>query len=171
LVNSGIRHHACFTSCALQRTLGLPANVRVLIINADDFGMYPSVNTAVVQSIWKPLAPLEKVPSLLDGSGHLFTPAPRRNCLPRGVLGEVELELRSQIETVLATGLTPTHLDWHALADGGRDDIFDLGLAGWKVRRTDLEFLTSAEARDAVRREGIVIIDYGAIRHAWSHRR
>jgi hypothetical protein len=30
---------------------------------------------------------------------------------------------------VLATGLTPTHLDWHALADGGREDIFDLGLA------------------------------------------
>ena len=25
--------------------------------------------------------------------------------------------------------MTPTHLDWHALADGGRDDIFLLGLA------------------------------------------
>ena len=26
-------------------------------------------------------------------------------------------------------GLTPTHLDWHCLADGGRDDIFDLTVA------------------------------------------
>jgi chitin disaccharide deacetylase len=41
---------------------------------------------------------------------------------------------------------------------------------GWRVRRTDLDFLTSPEARDAVRREGIVIIDYGPIRHAWSRR-
>ena len=144
-------------------------------------------------------------------------------------------------DDVLATGLTPTHLDWHALADGGRDDIFDLSLAlaeeyqlaarvwldrgrrardlpvvdhdfldsfaldvyekaernrrllhnlppglsewavhpglgdvmsrkiddGWKVRRTDLAFLISSEAQEAVRREGIVIIDYGRIRGVW----
>jgi chitin disaccharide deacetylase len=30
---------------------------------------------------------------------------------------------------VVDAGLTPTHLDWHCLADGGRDDIFDLTLA------------------------------------------
>jgi chitin disaccharide deacetylase len=271
--------------------LGYPADARLLIINADDFGMYPSVNSAVLQSIengiasscslmppcpgarqalqllqerrhirfgihltlvcdfsadhWKPLAPFEMVPSLLDGKGHLFTP--NTKSLAQARLDEVELELRSQIETVLASGLTPTHLDWHALADGGREDIFHLGLAlaeeyrvaarvwldrgrrlarqqglpvvdhdfldsfsldietkasrylqllrdlptglsewavhpglgnaasreiddGWRVRRTDLDFLTSPEARDAVRREGIVIIDYGPIRHAWSRR-
>ncbi len=273
--------------------LGYPADARLLIINADDFGMYPSVNSAVVQSIengiasscslmppcpgarhalqllqerrhirfgihltlvcdfrtyqWKPLAPLETVPSLLDRNGHLFMPTAKAQLLAQARLTEVELELRSQIESVLATGLTPTHLDWHALADGGREDIFDLGLVlaeeyrlaarvwlergrrlarqqglpvvdhdfldsfsldietkasrylrllrdlpaglsewavhpglgdtpsrdideGWKVRRTDLDFLTSAEARDAVRQEGIVIIDYGAIRYAWSRR-
>jgi predicted glycoside hydrolase/deacetylase ChbG (UPF0249 family) len=273
--------------------LGYPADARLLIINADDFGMYPSVNSAVLLSIengiasscslmppcpgarqalqllqerrhirfgiqltlvcdlstdrWKPLAPFEMVPSLLDGNGHLFTPNTRAQLLARARLDEVELELRSQIETVLATGLTPTHLDWHALADGGREDIFDLGLAlaeeyqlaarvwldrgrrlarqqglpvvdhdfldsfsldietkasrylqllcdlptglsewavhpglddaasreiddGWRVRRTDLDFLTSPEAQDAVRREEIVIIDYGAIRHVWSRR-
>jgi predicted glycoside hydrolase/deacetylase ChbG (UPF0249 family) len=273
--------------------LGYPADARLLIINADDFGMYPSVNSAVVQSIengiasscslmppcpaagqalrllqerrhirfgihltlvcdfsadhWKPLAPSEMVPSLLDDNGRLFTPSTKAQLLAQARLDEVELELRLQIESVLATGLTPTHLDWHALADGGREDIFDLGLAlaeeyrlaarvwlergrrwarqqrlpvvdhdfldsfsldiktktsrylqllhdlppglsewavhpglgdvasrniddGWKVRRTDRDFLTSPEARDAVQREGIVIVDYGAIRHAWSHR-
>jgi predicted glycoside hydrolase/deacetylase ChbG (UPF0249 family) len=31
--------------------LGYSAAARVLIINADDFEMYPSVNNAVVQSI------------------------------------------------------------------------------------------------------------------------
>ena len=28
-----------------------------------------------------------------------------------------------------AAGLAPTHLDWHCLADGGRADILDLGVA------------------------------------------
>ena len=31
--------------------LGYSPDARVLIINADDFGMYPSVNNAVMQSI------------------------------------------------------------------------------------------------------------------------
>jgi chitin disaccharide deacetylase len=139
-------------------------------------------------------------------------------------------------------------VDWHALADGGREHIFDLGLAlaeeyglaarvwlergrriarqqslsavdhafldsfsldvetktsrylqllhdlpaelgewavhpglgdpasrkidnGWQIRYTDLEFLITAEAREAVRREGIIIVDYCAIKEAWSRRR
>jgi chitin disaccharide deacetylase len=273
--------------------LGYSAEARVLIINADDFGMYPSVNNAVVQSIesgiarscslmppcpgarqalellrdrphirfgihltlvcdfasnrWQPLAAAEKVGSLLDGDGRLFSNDAKGQLLAQAQLFEVELELRSQIETVLATGLTPTHLDWHSLADGGREDIFDLGLAlaeeyrlaarvwlepsrrtarqlglpvvdhdfvdsfsldvdtkarrylqllhelpaglsewavhpglgdvasrridkGWRVRHTDLEFLISPEARDAVRQERIMIIDYGTIKDAWLRR-
>jgi chitin disaccharide deacetylase len=39
---------------------------------------------------------------------------------------------------------------------------------GWKVRHSDLEFLISPDAEEAVRREGIMIIDYGAIRDVWS---
>jgi chitin disaccharide deacetylase len=39
---------------------------------------------------------------------------------------------------------------------------------GWRVRHSDLEFLISPEARDAVRQEGIVIIDYRAIKDTWS---
>jgi chitin disaccharide deacetylase len=271
--------------------LGYSPEARVLIINADDLGMYPSVNGAVLQSIengiasscslmppcpaarqalelleerpdipfgihltlicdfasyrWQPLAAAEKVPSLLDSDGRLFSIDAKGQLLAQAQLFEVELELRSQIEAVLDTGLIPTHLDWHGLADGGREDIFDLGLAlaeeyrlaarvwlepsrrtarqlglpvvdhdfldsfsldvetkasrylqllhelpaglsewavhpgpgdtasreidnGWRVRHTDLEFLISPEARDAVHREGIMIIDYRAIKDAWS---
>jgi predicted glycoside hydrolase/deacetylase ChbG (UPF0249 family) len=273
--------------------LGYPSDARVLIINADDFGMYPAVNSAVLKSIesgiasscsvmppcpgirralellqdrpyipfgvhltlvsdfatyrWDPVAPAEKVPSLLDGNGRFLPSTDQAQFLAQADLDEVELELRLQIEAVLSTGLTPTHLDWHSLADGGRDDIFDLGLTlaeeyrlaarvwlergrriarerglpvidhefldsfsldvetkasrclqllhelpsglsewavhpgladsasrkidhGWKVRSTDLEFLTSPEAREAVQREDIKIIDYSAIRDVWSRR-
>ena len=44
------------------------------------------------------------------------------------MLDEVEIEFRAQIATVLAAGLTPTHLDWHCLDAGGRPDIFGLTL-------------------------------------------
>jgi hypothetical protein len=39
---------------------------------------------------------------------------------------------------------------------------------GWQVHRTDLDFLISSEAREALHREGIVIIDYSRIRQFWS---
>jgi predicted glycoside hydrolase/deacetylase ChbG (UPF0249 family) len=80
---------------------------------------------------WGPLAAKEKVPSLLDDAGELFTPTPagRSWLLARARLDEVELEFRAQINAVAGVGLTPTHLDFHCLADGGRDDILDLTAA------------------------------------------
>jgi predicted glycoside hydrolase/deacetylase ChbG (UPF0249 family) len=270
--------------------LGLPRDARVLIINADDFGMYPAVNAAVIRSIeegiasscslmtpcpaaphamdllrqhpripfgihltlvcdipsiqWGPLAAREKVSSLLSETGELFTPAQLPGLLVQARLDEVELEFRAQVSAVADAGLTPTHLDWHCLADGGRDDIFDLtvalaseyGLAvrawleparrklrqrnlpavdhefldsfrldidgksgryakllhdlpaglsewavhpalgdkqsqmtdpGWRVRRTDYEFLTSPQASAILRNERIVVIDYRTIQRAW----
>lgn len=195
-----------------------------------------------------PLAAKEKVLSLLDETGELFTPTPAGRCalLARALVDEVEVEFRAQINAVADAGLTPTHLDFHCLADGGREDILELtvalagehGLAvrvwleparqrvrrrglpvtdndfldsfaldldgkaaryarllrelppglsewavhpalggeqsraidpaGWLVRRTDYEFLTSPKARELVQREGITVIDYRPIQHAWS---
>jgi predicted glycoside hydrolase/deacetylase ChbG (UPF0249 family) len=69
------------------------------------------------------------VSSLLDDKGEFFTPDQRSELLAQARLDEVELELSSQIGAVIDAGLTPTHLDWHCLADGGRDDILDLTVA------------------------------------------
>lgn len=273
--------------------LGFPPDARLLIVNCDDFGMHPEINTAVVESIeqgiasscslmtlcpsaqhamqllgrrpemafgihltlvcemprsrWAPITAREKVPSLLNEEGELFAPTPagRATLLGQARLDEVELEFRAQINAVTDRGLTPTHLDFHCLADGGHDDILDLtvglaaeyGLAvrvwlapgrrtarslsrpvidndfldsfsldiagkaaryeqllrdlpaglnewavhpglggqesqavddGWLVRRTDYEFLTSPQAREVLRQEGIVVIDYRAIQQVWS---
>lgn len=38
---------------------------------------------------------------------------------------------------------------------------------GWQVRRADFEFLVSTQAREAIRREGIILIGYGAIQRVW----
>jgi chitin disaccharide deacetylase len=38
---------------------------------------------------------------------------------------------------------------------------------GWRVRRTDCEFLISPEVGDLVQQEGIVVIDYKSVQQAW----
>lgn len=41
---------------------------------------------------------------------------------------------------------------------------------GWRVRRSDYEFLISPQAREVLRREGITVIGYGVVRRAWTAR-
>jgi hypothetical protein len=211
------------------------------------FGIHLTLFCDTAHHRWEPLTAKEKVPSLLNETGELFTPAQVPELLAQARLDEVELEFRAQVSTVVGAGLAPTHLDWHCLADGGRADILDLTLAlageyglavriwldpgrrklrrqgvpvvdhefldsfrldldgkparyaellrslpaglsewavhpglgneesqaidpGWRVRRTDYEFLTSPQARELLQQERIVVIDYRTIQQAWSHR-
>jgi predicted glycoside hydrolase/deacetylase ChbG (UPF0249 family) len=282
---------AAAPSARSTELLGWAPDARMLIVNADDFGMYHAINAAVIDSIengiasscslmvpcpwalhamhllrqrpqipfgihltlvcdtalyrWGPLMAKEKVPSLLDEMGALFTPGEAPQLLAQARLDETELEFRAQINAVVDAGLTPTHLDFHCLADGGRDDMLDLtvalaseyGLAvrvwldpgrqrlrqrglpvidqpfldsfslgidgksaqyaqllrdlpvglnewavhpglgnqesqaidpGWRVRRTDYEFLISPQARALLQQEGIIVIDYRPLQQVWS---
>ena len=93
------------------------------------FGLHLTLTRDVPQLGWAPLAPLVRVPSLVDGDGLLPTTAAAPALLARARIEEVELELRAQIDSVVETGLRPTHLDWHVLADGGRRDILELTIA------------------------------------------
>ncbi|TAM78587.1 MAG: ChbG/HpnK family deacetylase [Acidobacteria bacterium] len=64
----------------------------------------------------RPVSPASQVPSIVTSEGD-FCPGPgilARQILTRRVrLGEVETELRSQIDKVLSTGTRITHLDSH----------------------------------------------------------
>lgn len=160
-----------------NRLLGYPADARLLITNADDFGMCNAINEAIMRVLraglvrsttlmvpcpwalhamhfladhpeipfgvhltaisdpldyrWGPVSPKEKVPSLVDRAGYFYDFDGMPALLAQVKLNELELEFRAQIETVLAAGLTPTHLDWHSLRIGGRPDILEVmvGLA------------------------------------------
>lgn len=155
--------------------LGHPPEARLLLVNADDLGMYDEVNAAIMECVdagivrscslmppcpaaasamallrerpelpfgvhltlvcdttegrWGPLAPAEQVPSLLDACGELHPPHAVARLLARARIDDVEREFRAQITAVLDAGLAPTHLDWHCLADGGREDVFALTVA------------------------------------------
>lgn len=106
-----------------------------------------------------PVAPPAQVASLLDSDGQLFAAAARGQLLAQARLDEVERELRAQIRVVAAAGLTPTHLDWHCLADGGRLDITDLTIQlaqehGLAAR------VWLGPVRRAARRRGLPVVDH-----------
>jgi predicted glycoside hydrolase/deacetylase ChbG (UPF0249 family) len=160
-----------------NRLLGYPPDARLLIVNADDFGMCHAVNEAIAGTLkqgivrstslmvpcpwmlhatsfltdhpeipfgihltaisdsadnrWRPVTAREEAPSLLDNAGYFYDFEHMPEFLAQVRPDELEIEFGAQIEIVLAAGLHPTHLDWHSLRIGSRDDIFDVmfGLA------------------------------------------
>lgn len=176
--------------------LGYPDDARLLIINADDFGMCHAVNEAIFRTLtegvvsstslmapcpwaphalqllkersdipfavhltvicdfstyrWGPWTSKDLVPTLVDESGYFHSGQRIPEFLSQARLEEIEIEFGAQIEAVLSAHLKPTHLDWHCLADGGREDISDitLGLAreyGLALRIHGREFAAACQ--------------------------
>lgn len=277
-----------------NRLLGYPVDARLLIVNADDFGMCHSVNEAISRLLkdgivrsttlmvpcpwmlhamhfladnpempfgihltaisewpvyrWGPVTAREKVPSLVDAAGYFYNFQEMPEFLAQVKLDQLETEFRAQIKVVLSAGLQPTHLDWHCLRLGGRDDMFRLmlklardhglalrvvgrsqieelqsqgfptsdfdfldsygldpvnkaaryaellrelpaGLSEWavhpgldtaellaiepggaRIRQTDFDFLMSQRAKEIVREEGIILLDYRALQAVWKEK-
>jgi len=123
------------------------------------FGVHLTVICDAVHYRWGPLTCRDKAPSLLDETGYFYSLERIPALLARARLDELEVEFRAQINTVLAAGLTPTHLDWHCLHSGGRRDIFEmtLGLAqdyGLAVRVAERPLI------DTVQRHGLPTADH-----------
>ena len=75
-----------------------------------DFGLHLTLTSERVYYRWGPVAPTDKVASLVDPNGYFWHDwAPAARIEPK----EVELELRAQIERAFAMGIRPTHLDSH----------------------------------------------------------
>ncbi|ARF81213.1 polysaccharide deacetylase family protein [Kitasatospora aureofaciens] len=126
------------------------------------FGIHLTLVCETPHLRWGPLTALDRVASLLDPTGELYAPTPagRAALATRARLDHVEREFRAQIEAVTASGLSPTHLDFHCLADGGREDILDLALAlGAEYGLAVRVWLPPALAR--LRERGLPVVDHG----------
>ena len=188
--------------------LGYPPDARLLILNADDFGMYDEINDAVLATMsagvttstslmmpcpgaagaiailrnhpeidfgvhltvirdlpdyrYGPLAPVAAVPSLVDSAGDFFTTEQTADFLARARLDELAIEFRAQIEAALASGIRPSHLDWHCLHNGGRADIFDLSFA--LAREYGLALRVAGDPFAAtVRQRGLPVNDHNLL--------
>jgi predicted glycoside hydrolase/deacetylase ChbG (UPF0249 family) len=75
-----------------------------------DFGLHLTLTSERVYYRWGPVAPADKVPSLVDKNGYLQHDWEHNEPVNAK---EVEVELRAQIERALAMGVRPTHLDSH----------------------------------------------------------
>jgi len=85
-----------------------------------DFGLHLTLTSERMYYRWGPVAPRDKVASLVDENGyfwHDWTATTRIE--PK----EAELELRAQIERAYSMGIRPTHLDSHQyrLYDNGKE--------------------------------------------------
>jgi predicted glycoside hydrolase/deacetylase ChbG (UPF0249 family) len=91
-----------------------------------DFGLHLTLTSERVYYRWGPVAPADKVPSLVDENGYFHHDWEQNQHLnPK----DVEVELRAQIERALAMGVRPTHLDSHQyrLIMNGKE-LFDVML-------------------------------------------
>ncbi|MFI9362088.1 polysaccharide deacetylase family protein [Kitasatospora sp. NPDC053057] len=126
------------------------------------FGVHLTLVCEAPHLRWGPLTARDQVPSLLDPTGELYAPTPagRAALAARARLDHVEREFRAQVDAVAASGLSPTHLDFHCLADGGREDILDLTLAlGAEYGLAVRVWLPPALAR--LRERGLPVVDHG----------
>jgi predicted glycoside hydrolase/deacetylase ChbG (UPF0249 family) len=75
-----------------------------------DFGLHLTLTSERVYYRWGPVAPADKVPSLVDENGYFHHDwEQNQHVNPK----DVEVELRAQIGRALAMGVRPTHLDSH----------------------------------------------------------
>jgi chitin disaccharide deacetylase len=91
-----------------------------------DFGLHLTLTSERVYYRWGPVAPADKVPSLVDQNGYFHHDWEENKHINAK---EVEVELRAQIERALAMGVRPTHLDSHQyrLIMNGKE-LFDVML-------------------------------------------
>src|ERR1700723_4577785 len=72
-----------------------------------DFGLHLTLTRERDYYRWGPVAPRDKVPSLVDENGYFHHEWQKGEHINAQ---EVEVELRAQIERALAMGVRPTHL-------------------------------------------------------------
>ena len=76
-----------------------------------DVGVHLTLTSEWKTWRWPPLTDAEKVPGLIDPDGKMWRGV--REVVMNATPDEVDMEIRAQIDKMLALGLTPTHIDTH----------------------------------------------------------
>jgi hypothetical protein len=76
-----------------------------------DLGLHLTLTSEWPNYRWGPILPITQVPSLVDSTGFLYATA--NEAAQRMDPGQVEAEIRAQVDRAIAFGVRPTHLDSH----------------------------------------------------------
>src|SRR5262249_35019942 len=87
-----------------------------------DLGIHLALNSEWTSIRWGPVAPADRVPSLLDVDGYL--PLLATDVVAKARVREAQTELRAQIERARAAGIAFSHFDSHMATLLGSPDLF-----------------------------------------------
>lgn len=76
-----------------------------------DIGVHLTLTSEWKSWRWEPLSDAEKVPGLIDPEGKMWHSV--RQVVTNASAGEVEMEIKAQIDKMNRLGLKPTHIDTH----------------------------------------------------------
>ena len=93
-----------------------------------DLGLHLTLTSERVYYRWGPVAPSDKVPSLVDANGYFHHDWDHVRPIDAK---DVEIELRAQVERALSMGVRPTHLDSHQYRLIMSGKIFLMPCSAW----------------------------------------
>jgi hypothetical protein len=135
---------------------------RVLLVNADDFGIYPAANAAVIDAIDHGIAASCSVMVLGPGAPEALPMLASRRPIWTGTASRTAAAWTSST----SRSCWPTRTASRSAPGSNRPDgnfVSGLPVVGhdfsW-VRQTDHEFLVSGRAREVVEEEGITVVGW-----------
>ena len=118
-----------------------------------DLGIHLTLTSEWKYLRWRPVAPIDKVPGLLDEQGFMWKS--ERQTAMQATPQEIETELRAQIDRALAFGIKPTHLDTHMGTLYTRKDFFEVyAKLGKEYGLPIMAMRPTPEAMDFAKKDG-----------------
>jgi predicted glycoside hydrolase/deacetylase ChbG (UPF0249 family) len=139
-----------------------------------DIGLHLTFTSEWKTYRWGGLAPRDQVPSLYDPDGTF--PQLTKTFVDRAKVGEVEKELRAQVQRAYAIGMRPTHLDSHMTALFTTPELFRMYVGVAREYKLPFTFYgTQTPAIKAVLRDddivpsAVIMAEEAGSREQWMH--